>query len=332
MKSICYSEYMKLIEAVPNVSEGRNPAVLHALESLLQSCAEITLLGIDPNPSANRTVFTFIGTPQGMSEALPKFIALASQLIDMRVQHGAHPRLGAVDVCPLVPLQNISLSECAQLAKQIAAQTSAQISLPVYLYEAAATSDERKNLAFIRRGEYESLPEKLRTFPPDFGPTDFSPAVAKTGACVMGARNFLIAFNLNLNTQAPTPARQIAAKIRQSNGGIIGVKAIGWYMENFNRAQVSCNITDFHRAPLHLVYERAQKEAQKLGVKVTGSELVGLIPLEALTAVGQYYAPQEKNPATLVKVAEEKLNLSEVKPFSAREQILQIKAGLEKLI
>ena len=331
MKSICYSEDMTLIEAVPNISEGRNLSILHKLENLLRTCAGITLLGIDPNPSANRTVFTFIGSAEAMREALPKFIASACDWIDMRTQHGAHPRLGAVDVCPLVPLQDISLAECAALARQIARQVSLQIPLPVYLYEAAATAEERRNLAFIRRGEYESLPEKLHTLPPDFGPKDFSPCVAKTGACVIGARNFLIAFNLNLNTQDPAPARQIAARIRQSGGGIEGVKAIGWYMDNFRRAQVSCNITDFQRAPLHLVYKRAQQEAQKLGLTVTGSELVGLIPLEALLAVGRHLRPQEKSTATLVKVAAEKLNLNEVKPFSAQEQILQIKAGLEHL-
>lgn len=331
MKSFCYSECMQVIEAVPNISEGRNPAVLHALEELLRACKGITLLGIDPNPSANRTVFTFIATPEAMREALPKFITSACHLIDMRTHQGAHPRLGAVDVCPLVPLQHISLTACANLAKQIARQVSMQIPLPVYLYEAAATSEERKNLAFIRRGEYESLPEKLRTFPPDFGPKEFTPSVARTGACIMGARNFLIAFNLNLNTQDPAPARQIAARIRQSSGGMRGLKAIGWYMENFKRAQVSCNITDFHAAPLHLVYQRAQQEAQKLGLQVTGSELVGLIPLEALLAVGHYFNPLEKSTATLVEIAANKLNLSEVKPFCAQEQILQIKAGLESL-
>ena len=332
MKSFCYSEDMQLLEAVPNVSEGRNPTVLHALEDLLHAQKDITLLGIDPNPSANRTVFTFIGTPEAMRKSLPKFIALACKLIDMRKQKGEHPRLGAVDVCPLVPLQNISLPECAELAKEIAREVATQLSLPVYLYEACAATDERKNLAFIRRGEYETLPEKLKTLPPDFGPSEFSLSVAKTGACVMGARNFLIAFNMNLNTQDPSPARQIATNIRQSGGGMKGLKAIGWYMENFRRAQVSCNITDFHLAPLHLVYQQAQQEAQKLGLKITGSELVGLIPLEALLAAGRYYAPSEKSTAAWVKAAAQYLNLSEVKPFCPKEQILEIKAGLTKLV
>lgn len=332
MKSFCYSEDMQLLEAVPNVSEGRNHAVLHALADYLRAQKGMTLLGMDPNPSANRTVFTFIGTPEAMRESLPKFIALACELIDMRKQRGAHPRLGAVDVCPLVPLQNISLPECAELAKEIARQVSVQIPIPVYLYEAAAASDERKNLAFIRRGEYESLPEKLKVLPPDFGLSEFSPSVAKTGACIIGARHFLIAFNLNLNTQDPAPAGQIAARIRQSSGGINGLKAIGWYMENFRRAQVSCNITDFHAAPLHQVYLRAQQEAQKLGLKITGSELVGLIPLEALLAAGRHYVPTEKSTAALVKAAAQHLNLSEVKPFCPEEQILEIKAGLAKLI
>ncbi|MBR3604231.1 MAG: glutamate formimidoyltransferase [Elusimicrobiaceae bacterium] len=323
---------MKLLEAVPNVSEGKNPFVLHELEEVLRSIKGITLLGIDSNPSANRTVFTFIGSPEAMQKALPLFILRACDLIDMRTQQGAHPRLGAVDVCPLVPLQNISLQECADLAKQIARQISDQIALPIYLYEAAACNAERRNLAFIRRGEYESLPNKLKILPPDFGPSVFTESVAKTGACVMGARNFLIAFNINLNTQDPAPARQIAARIRQSGGGIKGLKAIGWYMENFARAQVSCNIIDFISAPLHIVYQQAQLQAQNLGVQITGSELVGLIPLEALLAVGRHCNAQEKSTAALVASAAEYLNLSEVKPFIAQEQILEVKAGLAPLI
>ena len=322
---------MTLLEAVPNISEGKNPSVIHALESFLRGCEGITFLGTDSNPCANRSVFTFIGSAQAMQNTLPQFIGLACRLIDMRKHQGAHPRLGAVDVCPLVPLKNISLSQCAALAQDIARTTAEQLSLPIYLYEASAREAQRKNLAFIRRGEYESLPEKLQTLPPDFGPKEFSSSVAKTGACVMGARNFLIAFNLNLNTSDPAPARIIAAKIRQSGGGLTGVKAIGWYMDNFHRAQVSCNITDFHQAPLHRVFLAARQEAQKIGVEITGSELVGLVPLQAMLQTGKYFSPAAQTNTERIAHAVKALHLNEVKPFCAQEQILELKAGLQNI-
>ncbi len=319
---------MPLIEAVPNISEGKNPVVLHALKKLLRAAPGVHLLGVDPNSAANRTVFTLCGEPEDMTQALFDFISLATHLIDMRTQHGTHPRLGAVDVCPLIPLQDISLTQTAKLARQLGARVGKELNIPVYLYEAAATAAERKNLAFIRRGEYESLPEKLATLPSDFGPAVWSEETAHTGACIIGARNFLIAFNINLNTADPRPAKLIAARLRESGGGLKGVKAIGWYMENFGRAQVSCNITDFRAAPLHRVFEACQKEAAALGLKATSCELVGLIPLEAMLAAGRYYAPDEKDEKILIDIAAKRLNLSEVKPFNPQEQILEIKAGL----
>ena len=286
---------MKLIEAVPNISEGKDTTLLDILASCVQKSPEVKLLGIDANPSANRTVFTLIGRPQAVCQTLFGFISLAAAHIDMRKQRGAHPRLGAVDVCPVVPLQNISLQETAQLARELAQRVGRELQIPVYLYEASATRPACKNLADIRRGEYEHLAEKLHTLPPDFGPSDLSAHVQKTGACVIGARDFLVAFNVNLNTSDAQAAKQIAAKIRHSGGGLPGVKAIGWYMENFKRAQVSCNIVDFHVAPLHVVFETCQKEAAALGVQATGCELVGLIPVEAILAAGKHYAPAEKN-------------------------------------
>ena len=322
---------MTLIEAVPNISEGKNPSVLNALESFLRNAEGIKLLGIDSNPCANRSVFTFVGSPQAMQKTLPQFIALACRLIDMRQHHGAHPRLGAVDVCPLVPLVNISLAECAALARQIACYSAEKLSIPFYMYEAAARDKSRQNLAFIRRGEYESLPQKLRTLPPDYGPDTFNEQIAQSGACIMGARPFLIAFNLNLNTQDPAPARLIATQIRQSGGGLTGLKAIGWYMDHFQRAQVSCNITDFHQAPLHRVFLTAQQEAQKIGYQITGSELVGLVPLQAILQSGKYFSPSAKTKSELINAATQGLNLSEVKPFCAQEQILELKAGLQDI-
>lgn len=314
---------MPLIEAVPNVSEGKNPAVLHALEKLLRAAHGVRLLGIDSNPSANRTVFTLAGEPQAVCTALFDFMALSARLIDMRCHSGAHPRLGAVDVCPLVPLKGISLQQTARLALELGRRVGEELGVPVYLYEAAATDEARRNLADVRRGEYESLPQKLTDLPPDFGPHTWTQSVQKTGACIIGARNILIAFNITLNTADPAPARHIAAKIREKNGGLKGLKAIGWYMENFGRAQVSCNITDFRSAPLHSVLEACQKEAAALGLKVTGCELVGLTPLEALLAAGKYYAPHLHDESALILTAVEKLNLNDVKPFDPQAQILE---------
>lgn len=322
---------MQYIEAVPNVSEGKNHTVITALANGLQAARNIELLNVDANPAANRTVFTLAGKPEAVCAALFDFISQATQLIDMRTHRGAHPRLGAVDVCPLVPLQEISLQQTALLAQQLGRRVGEELQIPVYLYQAAARRAACNNLADIRRGEYESLAEKLRTLPPDFGPADFSPRAQQTGACVIGARPFLIAFNINLNTQDSTPAKQIAAQIRQSSGGLSGVKAIGWYMENFNCAQVSCNVVDFHTAPLWLVFETCQKEAAKLGLQATGCELVGLVPLEALLLTGKHYAPAQTDPHALIQAAVRGLNLSDVKPFSPEQQILEIKAGLAAL-
>lgn len=321
---------MPLIEAVPNVSEGQNVVALHALENCLRAAPGVRLLGLDANPSANRSVFTLLGQPENVAQALFDFIALACRLIDMHKQRGAHPRLGAVDVCPLVPLENITLNQTAALARQLAARVGQELQIPVYLYQAAASAPQRQNLAFIRRGEYENLAQKLQQLPPDFGPNYLTPRAEQTGACVIGARPILIAFNINLNTQDPAPAKLIAAKIRQSGGGMPGVKAIGWYMQNFRRAQVSCNITDFHAASLHAVYEACQKEAAALGLKATGCELVGLAPLQALLQAGHHYAPHQTDPALLVQSAAKGLNLNEVKPFLPQEQILEWKAGLIK--
>ncbi len=322
---------MPLIEAVPNISEGKNTAVLQTLAAYWSSCRAVQLLHTDSNPSANRTVYTLVGEPAALLEALFGFIDKTTQLLDMRTQHGAQPRIGAVDVCPLIPIKDISLEQTAQLAQQLARRVGQELQIPVYLYEAAARQKERKNLAFIRSGQYENLAQKLTALAPDEGPADWSARTQKTGACIIGARPFLIAFNVNLNTHDVKPAQEIAARIRESNGGLPGVKAIGWYMENFKRAQVSCNIVDFYQAPLHLVYQTCQRYATKIGVQATGCELVGLVPLEAILAVGKHYASQEKEIQTLLNIATQKLNLSEVKPFNPSQQIFEIKAGLATL-
>lgn len=319
---------MPLIEAVPNLSEGRNLPLLHHLGRRLRQTPHVRLLGLDPNPCAHRTVFTLLGEPDALLEALFDLFAQAAQHLDMRVQHGAHPRLGAVDVCPLVPLQGVSLPQAAAYACALGQRVGQELHIPVYLYEAAATAPERKNLAFLRRGEYENLAGKLQKLPPDFGPHTFTPSVQKTGATVIGARPILIAFNINLNTTDVLPAQVIAARLRESNGGLKGVKAIGWYMENFRQAQVSCNITDFHAAPLARVFETCQRHAAQLGLQATGCELVGLAPLQALLQAGRHYAPAQRSPRALLQAAANGLNLNEVKPFDPQEQILEIKAGL----
>lgn len=313
---------MKLIEAVPNVSEGKNAAVLQALAAVLRRSGA-KLLGTDSNPDANRTVFTLAGTPQSVTGALFEFIREASSQIDMRRQSGAHPRLGAVDVCPLVPLRNISLEETAALARDLGRRAGEELGLPVYLYEAAAAVPERRNLAFLRKGEYESLPQKLKKLPPDFGPAEFSPSVQKTGACVIGARNFLLAFNVSLNTADVSAAKEIASVLREKNGGLKAVKAIGWYMEDYGCAQVSFNLTDFRQTGLAQVFEACRREAGRRGLRTAGSELIGLLPQEALLNAGRFYAPAQTDKAALMQTAVCRLTLDEIRPFHIRERILE---------
>lgn len=313
---------MKLIEAVPNVSEGKNTAVLHALAAVLRRSG-VKLLGTDSNSDANRTVFTLAGEPNAVTEALFDFIRSATQLMDMKRQSGAHPRLGAVDVCPLVPLQNISLKETAALARDLGRRAGTELGLPVYLYEAAAAVPERRNLAFLRKGEYESLPQKLRELPPDFGPAEFSPSVQKTGACVIGARNFLIAFNVSLNTENVSAAKKIASVLREKNGGLKAVKAIGWYMQDYGCAQVSFNLTDFRQTGLAQVFEACRREAGRKGLNVTGSELIGLLPQEALLNAGKFYAPAQTDTEVLIQTAVHCLGLNKIRPFDIKERILE---------
>jgi len=322
---------MQLIEAVPNISEGKNPDVLRPLTELLQAAAGVRLLHVDANTAANRTVFTLVGEPERVCKALFDFISLATKLIDMRIQRGIHPRLGAVDVCPLIPLQNISLQQTALLAQRFAMRVAAEIHLPVYLYEAAALRPECKNLAFIRRGEYEKLREKLRIFPPDFGPFKWNENIQKTGACIIGARHLLIAFNINLNTREKLTAQAIALRLREKHSGLRGLKAIGWYMEDFKCAQVSCNVTDFRATPLSIVFEMCRREAQGFGAHPTGCELVGLVPLQAMLTAGRHFAPTKSAPLDLIQAAIDGLHLNDVKPFEPNEQILELKAGLIKL-
>lgn len=313
---------MALLECVPNISLSA-PEDVRRVACAVQNTPGATLLHTDSNPAANRTVLTFAGTAEAVFQAARACLKTTLELADMRLHRGAHPRLGALDVCPFVPVSGITLQEAARLAVRFGQLAAQEFNVPVYLYEAAARRAQTRNLADVRRGEYESLPQKLQTLPPDFGPRVFNAGVAKTGASVIGARPFLIAFNINLNTQDPAPAKKIAAVLREKNGGLKAVKAIGWYMENFRRAQISCNLTDFTQTGPAQVFAAAQKEAQKLGFMATGCELVGLIPLQALLAAGRFYAPGQTDETALIRAAANGLSLSDVKPFNPHEQILE---------
>ena len=318
-----YNKNMQLIEAVPNISEGKNVQIISRIVSAASSVPGARVLHVDSNADANRTVVTLAGEPNAVVQSAFHLIRTAATLIDMRQHHGAHPRLGAVDVCPLVPVRDISLQETAHLADKLARRVAAELHIPIYLYEENARTTERKNLAFIRRGEYESLPEKLRELPPDYGPQTWSKHIAKTGATVIGARKFLIAFNMSLDTQDVASAREIAAKLRERGGGLKCVKAIGWYMPAYRCAQVSCNLTDFTQTGLAEVFEMTKQLADERGTQITAGELIGLVPQEALLTAGKFYAPDEKNTAALINIATEKLLLNKLRPFVTRERILE---------
>ncbi len=315
---------MQIVEAVPNISEAKDPQVLTQILGDIQAAAgQVRLLHVDSNPDANRTVLTLAGHPQHVVHACFLLFKACTQYIDMQFHKGAHPRLGAVDVCPLVPVADITLTETAAFADQLARRVAEELSIPVYLYEANATTPARKNLAFIRRGEYEGLMKKLRVLPPDYGPQEYTESVARTGASVIGARNFLIAFNISLNTKDVTAAKEIAATLREKNGGLPAVKAIGWYMENYQCAQVSFNLTDYHKSNLHDVFEACKKQAAARGLEITGSELIGLVPQEAILQAGKFYAPNAADETTLIGAAVEQLLLGKIRPFIPNERMLE---------
>ncbi|MBO7191367.1 MAG: glutamate formimidoyltransferase [Elusimicrobiaceae bacterium] len=322
-----YNKDMQIIEAVPNISDGKHPDIIAQIVTAAADVPGARVLHVDSNADANRTVITLAGEPQAVAQSAFCLIRAATQRIDMRSQHGAHPRLGAVDVCPLVPIREISLEETAQYADELARRVANDLQIPVYLYEENARTPQRKNLAVIRRGEYESLPHKLATLPPDYGPQTWGEHVAKTGATVIGARKFLIAFNMSLDTQDVATACEIAARLRERGGGLKSVKAIGWYMPAYRCAQVSCNLTDFAQTGLAEVFETCKKLAAAHGLQITAGELIGLVPQAALIQAGKFYAPNEKNTAELINAAVENLLLSNLKPFVPGERILEQALG-----
>lgn len=340
---------MKLVECVPNFSEGKDLEKIKTITKEIESTPHVTLLDVDPGESTNRTVVTFIGTPEGVKEAAFKAIKKASEVIDMRKHKGAHSRIGATDVCPFVPVSEVTMEDCIKLTHELSDRVAKELNIPIYLYEEAAQRPERKNLANIRVGEYEGLQEKLKDpeWAPDYGKPVYN---SKAGATVIGAREFLIAYNVNLNTRDRKLAQHIALNIREKgcakrdkDGNIIRdekgkaikvtgkfkeVKAVGWYIKDYGIAQISINFTNYKISPPHLVFDETIKEAEKIGLRVTGSELVGLIPKEAMIMAGKYYLKKQgKSPGIpeeeLIKTAVLSLGLNDVAPFDPQKKIIE---------
>lgn len=333
-------QHKQIIECIPNFSEGKNRTTLAAIATAIKQVDQVKLLHLDQGEAANRTVFTFAGPPAAVVEAAFRAIKVAGELIDMRQHKGEHPRIGATDVCPLVPIANITIEEVKEYAATLGKRIGKELGIPVYLYEHSARTAKRKNLATIRSGEYEGLAKKMNSsnWQPDFG-NIFN---AKTGATVLGARDFLIAYNANLNTNSVKIANEIARDIRESgrlikkeNGTKIRIpgkckslKAIGWYIEEYGKAQVSMNLTNFHITGIHEAYEACKKAAAKYEVKVTGSELIGLIPLSALLSAGRFYLEREEklsDPSEdiLLQTAVKHLGLAELSPFNYKERVIE---------
>jgi len=345
----------QIVECVPNFSEGRNQNVIKQITDEIVSVKGIKLLDVDPGEATNRTVVTFVGEPKEVVEAAFLAVKKAAQLIDMRQHHGAHPRMGATDVCPLIPVSGITLEECAELARKLAERITKELNVPCYCYEAAALKPERKNLAICRKGEYEGLPERMTDTgeAPDFGARAFDESIARTGCTAVGARDFLIATNFNLNTTSTRRANAIAFDVREkgrpqreggspigkpmkdANGKTImipgtlkGTKAIGWFIDEYGIAQVSMNITDINVTPLHIAFDEVCRCAQNRGVRVTGTEIVGLIPKRTLIDAGKYFL-RKQNRSTgipeedILKIAVSSMGLADLKPFNPREKVIE---------
>ena len=343
-----------LVECVPNISEGRDLAKINAIACVVETVEGVKLLEVHPGFSTNRTVITFIGPPEQIIEAAFRLIQKAAELIDMRVQTGEHPRMGATDVCPLVPISGIEMEDLIPYAHRLGERVGRELNIPGYFYEKAALQPARSNLAYCRKGEYEGL-DKLSTEigKPDFGPSEFNQSVKKTGATVIGVRDFLIAYNINLNTTSPSKASAVAFDIRESGriqregnlptgkimlneagepiripGSLKAVKGIGWFIEEYGIAQISLNLTNIHITPVHIAFEEARKKAEERGMRVTGSELVGLIPLKCLTEAGDYFLAKQKQSIDIsekekVKIAIESLGLDDLAPFDPNKKIIE---------
>lgn len=342
----------QLIECVPNFSEGRDMKKIKEITDVIETVNGVKLLDVDPGYATNRTVVTFVGTPDEVIEAAFLAIKKASEILDMTKHKGEHPRFGATDVCPLVPIANITMEETVKYAHKLAERVGSELQIPIYCYEFAAQEEKRRNLANCRAGEYEGLPQKLEdpSWKPDFGPAKFN---AKSGATAISARNFLVAFNVNLNTTSTRRANSIAFDVRENgrikregdkvNGKILKdengnpvrekgslkkVKAIGWFIEEYGVAQISMNLTDITVTPVHVAFDEVDKKARERGIRATGSELVGLIPLNAMLDAGKYFLKKQErslgvSEEEIIKIAIKSMGLDELKPFNPKERIIE---------
>lgn len=342
----------QLIECVPNFSEGIDLGIINQITAEIEATEGVKLLNVDPGKATNRTVVTFVGTPNAVVEAAFKAIKKAGELIDMRKHKGEHPRMGATDVCPFIPISNISMEETAQYAQQLAQRVGSELNLPVYLYEEAQVDKKRSNLSVIRAGEYEGFFKKIKdpNWKPDFGPNEFD---ALRGATVIGARDFLVAYNVNLNTTSTRRANAIAFDVREAGrvkregdpitgkivtdefgnpvsipGTLKAVKAIGWFIEEYGIAQISMNLTNINITPVHVAFDEVCKKANERGIRVTGSEIVGLIPLKAMLDAGKYFLEKQQRSTgvsekELIKIAVKSMGLDELSPFNPSERIIE---------
>jgi len=352
----------QLIECVPNISEGKDSKIINTIAQTVDSVEGVTLLDVDPGKATNRTVITFVGEPESVMEAAFRLIKKASQLIDMSKHHGEHPRFGATDVCPLVPISNISMEETVKYAHKLGERVGKELSIPGYFYENAAKEDKRKNLANCRSGEYEGLPKKLEdpNWKPDFGSDSFNDSVAHTGALAISARDFLIAYNVNLNTTSTRRANAIAFDIREAGrvkregnpitgkkvldkngepvripGKLKAVKGIGWYIDEYGIAQISYNLTNISITSMHEAFDESCKAALDRGIRVTGSELVGLVPLQAMLDAADYFLKKQSRSLGIsesekIKIAVKSLGFDDLKPFNPSEKIIEYMLDQDK--
>ena len=324
----------RIIECVPNFSEGRRPDIIDAIAGAINNGVKI--LNIDPGEATNRTVITFVGSPEAVIEAAFEGVKKAGELIDMRVHQGTHPRSGATDVLPIIPIKGITLQECAVLARELAERIYTELGIPCYCYEAAAYKPERKNLAVCRAGGYEALAEKISdpVRKPDFGPEEYTEQAARSGAINVGARDFLIAVNFNLDTKSTDIANEIAYHVREKGhparripGRLKGCKAIGWYIDEYGIAQVSMNITDINATPLHVAYNEVSKVAEELGVRVTGTEIIGLVPKRVLIEAGKYYAESlgisVNSEQDIIDISIKSMRLDDLRPFEPQRKVIE---------
>jgi len=345
----------KIIECVPNFSEGRNESIIKEITNAIESVAEVSLLDVDPGKATNRTVVTFVGDPDHVIEAAFRGIKKAAELIDMSKHHGEHPRFGATDVCPLVPVANVTMEEAVEYARKLAKRVGEELEIPVFCYEFAAFNEKRRSLANCRSGEYEALKERITTeaWKPDFGPNIWSEKVAGSGATAIGARNFLVAYNINLNTTSTRRTNAVAFDVREAGrvkregnpitgkivtdengepvripGTLKKTRAIGWFIEEYGVAQISMNLTDITVTPVHVAFDEVAEKARLRGIRVTGSELVGLIPLQAMLDAGKYFLRKQQRSTgisdeEIIKIAVKSLGLDELYAFDPKKKIIE---------